>query len=123
MPQSARDSLLSEIYGLAPSLSGVQLKRLVFIYAFGQSLHYAIWVRLLAEVDRPSSVPKPFRVQLQLLRQDFGRALYPVAALCVAAAFVLGFGGSAARETYFALGFFHFALEGAALTRLAVGRG
>lgn len=119
IPASARDSLLSEIYGLAPNLDGDRLKRLVFIYAFGQSLHYAVWIRLMPEVDRVTPVPKPLRAQLALLRRDFGRAFLPMVVLCIAAAILLLLGGGAARETYFALGFFHFALEGAALARLA----
>ena len=120
VPEAARDSLLSEIYGLSPSSSGVVLKRIVFLYAFGQSLHYVIWVRLMPELDRTTPVHKPFAVQLQLLRRDFGRAAMAVVAVCGGAAVLMLAGGGAAREAYFALGFFHFTLEAAALTRLAL---
>jgi hypothetical protein len=41
-----------------PGAGAAVFHRALFLYAFGQSLHFAVWLRLLPDVDRPSPTPK-----------------------------------------------------------------
>ena len=49
--------------------------RLMLAYVFGQSLHYSIWLRCVAEQNLSRPIPVTFRQTLGLLKQDFGRKL------------------------------------------------
>jgi len=91
----------------------------LFLYAFGQSLHFAVWLRLMPEVDRPARVPKPLRRALAEFRMDFGRWAWPLLAVAAVSVVLLFAGGGPAREAYFALTYFHVGLEAAALARRA----
>jgi hypothetical protein len=124
-PGSAVDAIWQEVRGtlLTDSrASELVLRRVLFLYAFGQSLHYAVWLRLMPEVDRPSPVPQSFRRALELLRRDLGPWVVPALLLCLAATVAMLAGGFAARHTYFTLVSFHMGLEAAALTRLLLVR-
>jgi hypothetical protein len=115
-PRSAAASLVAEAAGSAfDGASGVTLRRWLVLYAFGQALHFAIWLRLVPDIERDARVPHTFRHALRLFRADFGRWAQPVLIACVAAAPLLLVGGGRAREAYFALGYFHVGLEAAAL--------
>jgi hypothetical protein len=87
------------------------------LYAFGQSLHYMVWLRLMPEIDRGTPTPSSFRRAFQSLKQDFGSWTLPVLGLCAVSCTAMLFGGQPAREAYFALAYFHIGLEGAGLTR------
>lgn len=91
--------------------------RMLVLYAFGQSVHYAVWVRLVPELDRPSPVPWSFRRGLEALRRDAGPWAVPALVACAAGTVWLLRGGAPARETYFALVYFHMGLEAAGFTR------
>jgi hypothetical protein len=120
-PRHSAASILAEAGASAwPSATGAMFHRALFLYAFGQSLHFAIWLRLMPELDRATRVPKPFRRQLADLRLDFGRLATPLLWLCAGGGILLLFGSGAAREVYFALTYFHVGLEGAALLGLAL---
>jgi hypothetical protein len=123
-PRGAGPSILAEALGsgfrhspLPPGASAALFHRALFLYAFGQSLHFGVWLRLMPELDRRAPAPKPWRRALADLRVDFGR-LTPALLWLTAAAVVLIFvGGGAARNAYFALTYFHVGLEAAALAR------
>lgn len=115
-PRSAAASIVAEAAGSAlDGASAPALRRALFVYAFGQSLHFAIWLRLVPELDRAAPVPQPFRRALALFEADFGRWARLLLVACVVAAPLILVGGGAAREAYFALGYFHVGLEAAAL--------
>ena len=67
---------------LAPGVEEPWGTRLVLLFAFAQSVHYAIWLRLVPEEDRERETPRTFAASLRAFRQDSG-------AWVVAAAFVL----------------------------------
>ncbi len=122
-PRSAGGSLVAEaITAGLPTPSAAVFHRALFLYAFGQSLHFAAWLRLMPDVDWVSPTPKPFRRARAQLRADFGRFTTPLLVLAAAAMAYLLLGGGRAREAYFALSYFHVGLEGAALARLCFGR-
>ena len=121
-PRSASGSIVAEaITAGLPHPTAVVFHRALFVYAFGQSLHFAAWLRLLPDVERNSPTPKTFRRALADFRADFGRFTTPLLVLTAAAILLLLLGGGRARETYFALSYFHVGLEGAALARLVFG--
>jgi hypothetical protein len=117
-PRSAAASIVAEAAGSAVDGAGaIVLRRALFLYAFGQALHFAIWLRLVPEVERAAKVPSSFRRALALFEADFGRWARPLAVACIVAAPLLLLGGGVAREAYFALTYFHVGLEAAALAR------
>ena len=83
------------------------------LYAFGQSAHYLIWLRLMPEDDRPSPTPRSFTQSLRALHADVGGPLLWLALLGAIAlvfwAFSHGIGN--ARDRYIDLAFFHGYLE------------
>ena len=122
-PRSAATSIALEATGASlDGLGAIGFRRALFLYAFGQSLHFAMWLRVMPEVDRPSPMPWTWRRALVVLREDFGRWTLPLIVLSVLSVPVILIGGGAARESYFALTYFHFGLEGAALARLTLVR-
>jgi hypothetical protein len=118
MPTRAYGAILAELQATAFGAGERWLQRAVFVYALGQALHYAVWLRLMPELDRPTPVPKPFRVQLAAWRADLGRWWWPSLALVVIAGLAMLLGQGAARQLYFTLSFFHVGLEAAALLAL-----
>lgn len=57
---------------LAPGVSGDWKSRLVLIYAFAQSAHYVVWLRLIPEDDRPRTAPRGFVSSYRALVKDVG---------------------------------------------------
>lgn len=102
---------------LAPGLAPDPALRLVLCFAFAQSVHYLIWLRLIPEDDRPRPTPRSFRASLRALRADFGDV--PLVACGLAAAAIVAwsvFDLAAARHGYLRLAYFHGHLELAAVT-------
>jgi hypothetical protein len=121
-PRSAARSIVLEAAGASlADLGSVGARRLLFLYAFGQAIHFAVWLRLVPEVERPAPVPHTFRRALALLRADLGRWTTPVLVGCALAAPLILVGGGRAREAYFALTYFHIGLEAAVLVGMAAG--
>jgi hypothetical protein len=117
-PRSAAASIVAEAAGSAFDGAGATvLRRALFLYAFGQALHFAIWLRLVPELERASKVPHSFRRALALFEADFGRWARPLLVVCVASVPLILLGGGLAREAYFALTYFHVGLEAAALAK------
>jgi hypothetical protein len=122
-PRGAARSIVAEAVGSAlPHASMAVFRRALFLYAFGQSLHFAVWLKLLPEVDRQAPVPKPFRRAFLDFAADFKAWALPLLVLAPCAVGTMLMGGGVARELYFALTYFHVGLEAAALARIGLGR-
>lgn len=127
MTRPSRDSLYDAdvlVATLAPLADPVLAVRAALAFAFAQSVHYAVWVRLVPEEDRPRPGLRSFASSLRALVADLGRPLVTVAALvtvglaawaCVSLA--------AARDGYLRLAIFHGPLELGAATLLLLERG
>lgn len=116
--QTGPDSVVNLVGFDTHALSAIALSRSLVLYAFGQAMHYAVWLRLMPEVDRPSPVPYSFRRALEVLRKDL-RGFTPAAlAVCAGSMVLMLAFGNDARQLYFSLVYFHIGLEAAAFTRL-----
>jgi hypothetical protein len=108
---------------LAPGVRGQLAGRLVLLFAFAQSVHYAVWLRLVPEEDRAQPTTRSYRASLRALQHDFGA--WP---LRIAFALALAIAGwalldvRAARAGYLQLALFHGHLEAAALMLLVLER-
>jgi hypothetical protein len=69
---------------LAPFLTDNWSQRVVILYAFLQSFHYCIWIKLLPEDARKQPSPQSFRKSIIALQQDFSAA----GILCIAASMI-----------------------------------
>lgn len=58
----------------APQIPAPFGARLVLLFAFAQSVHYAVWIRLIPEEDRPRETPRTWAATLRALREDVGWA-------------------------------------------------
>jgi hypothetical protein len=86
--------------------------RLVLVFAFLQSVHYGVWLRLVPEEDRPRAAPRPWRATWRALVEDFGAPLlvsFLLLALAVVAAGLVDL--PRARLGYLQLAAFHGYLE------------
>lgn len=86
--------------------------RLVLVFAFLQSVHYSVWLRLVPEEDRPRAAPRPWRATWRALVEDFGQPLlvsFLLLALAVAVAGLVDL--PRARLGYLQLAVFHGYLE------------
>jgi hypothetical protein len=95
--------------------------RFLLMYAFAQSMHYTIWLRLIPEEDRERHTPRTFVQSYRALREDLGLwvlALFVLFALLIAGwAFV---DLSAARMNYLEIARFHGYVELAIASLLIV---
>jgi hypothetical protein len=90
--------------------------RTVLFFAFAQSVHYAVWLRLVPEDDRGREAPRSFTSSFRALRFDLGAWL--LAGAVVTAVALLGWALvdlPAARNGYLRVAAFHGYLELAAL--------
>ncbi len=55
-----------------PLEDGVLAARLVLVFAFLQSVHYGVWLRLIPDEDRARPAPRTFRASWAALEADFG---------------------------------------------------
>ncbi len=108
---------------LAPGLRPDVGLHLVLSFAFLQSVHYALWLRLIPEDARARPAPRPFHASWEALRRELGAPLLAVAgllALGIAAWGALDLPG--ARLGYLQLAAFHGYLELAAGSWLVLER-
>lgn len=99
----------------APGLGATAAIRLVLSFAFLQSVHYAMWLRLVPEDARARPAPRPFQASWRALVADFGApALAVVLALAVGLAAWGALDLVQARWGYLRLAGFHGYLELAA---------
>lgn len=109
-------SFTEHAQALAPHAPPVLALRLVLAFAFLQSVHYGVWLRLIPEDDRPRAAPRPWRATWRALVADFGvvpLSLFAALALGIAVWGVVDL--TEARLGYLRLAVFHGYLE------LAVG--
>lgn len=91
-----------------PTLAG----RLVLSFCFLQSVHYAVWLRLVPDDARPRPAPRTFAASWHALVADFGLApLLVFVALTLGLAVWGAFTLSGARLGYLQLAAFHGYLE------------
>lgn len=108
---------------LAPGVAAPWAMRLVLLFAFAQSVHYGVWLRLIPEDDRPQQTPRTFRASARALQADLGTPLL-VGAVIIALGISLWsvFDLAAARDSYLRMALFHGYLELIAATWLFVER-
>lgn len=100
---------------VAPFTTPTLGARVVLSFAFLQSVHYALWLRLVPEDARARPAPRPFRETWRALARDFGQPLlwaFVALWLFIAAWGVVSLAG--ARLGYLQLAAFHGYLELAA---------
>jgi hypothetical protein len=105
---------------LAPGWSEPLASRMVVLFAFAQSIHYAVWLRLVPDDDRERPTPRTFRASYVALRGDLGSILLGLAAfsaLGVIAWALVDLGE--ARAGYLRAAIFHGHLELVALALVA----
>ncbi len=111
------------VAGAAPGVSGPWAQRLVLSFAFMQSVHYGVWLRLVPDDLRHRAAPRPFKASWAALRAELG--VWPLAGFTLAALAIAAWGAldlHGARLGYLRLGAFHGYLELAVLAFFAVGR-
>jgi hypothetical protein len=107
---------------LAPWTTSTAAVRMVVLFAFAQSVHYAIWLRLVPEEARTRPSPRPFRSSYRALRSELGiwlLVLATVAALALAVWATMDLWS--ARDGYLRAAIFHGHLELAAAALLFAG--
>lgn len=107
---------------LAPMVGPELGSRIVLLFAFAQSVHYGIWLRLVPEDARDRPSPRTFRSSYRALVADLGVFLLAGAALCALALAVWAMVDLAhARAGYLRFAIFHGHLELAAGALLFAG--
>lgn len=98
---------------LAPNASVETTARLVSFFAFAQSVHYLVWLRLIPEEDRPQTTPRSHVQSLRALLADIGLpfAFAALAAFFVIVAIALVGHPSLARDVYLGVAYGHGHLE------------
>jgi hypothetical protein len=113
-------SLGELVVQIAPTRDPSLGLHLVLLYAFAQSVHYAVWLRLVPEDARPRTAPRSFSSSFRALRADLGG---PVLAISLVSALALAgwavFDLCAARDGYLRAAQFHGHLELAAIAFFA----
>jgi hypothetical protein len=114
----------ASLFTLAPLSDPVWAMRLLLVFAFAQSMHYAVWLRLVPEVDRERQGIRSFTSSFRALRADVGRPVLVASGVLAAAILLWSFRSlEAARLGYLRLAMFHGPLElGAATLLLLEGR-
>lgn len=101
---------------LAPGMAAPWARRLLALYAFGQAVHYAVWLRLVPDEDRERATPRSFRASWRALAADVGPVV--LAGAIVALVFFAAWGvfdASRAQGAYLRSASFHGHLEIVAL--------
>ncbi|MCA9562624.1 MAG: hypothetical protein KC561_04000 [Myxococcales bacterium] len=109
---------------LAPGARPELALRLVLLFAFAQSVHYTIWLRLVPEEARPQRTPRTFVRTYRALVEDFGRPMLVIFAVVATAVAIWATVDLAqARSGYLRMAIFHGHIElvAAALLWMRVG--
>jgi hypothetical protein len=107
---------------LAPGATIATTARLVSFFAFAQSVHYVVWLRLVPEDDRPQPTPRSYVQSTRALVADIGRPVAIVAlavfvGICIIALARL----SLARDVYLGIAYGHGHVEIVAAAWLVSG--
>ena len=101
-----------QVWRLSPGVGPELGLRLVLLFCFMQSLHYAVWLQLLPDEDRARATPSTFRASHAELRRDLGRfGLWLAVALALGLAAWAAYDLMRASAGYFRLARFHGHLE------------
>ena len=101
-----------QLWRVAPGVPPELGLRLVLLFCFVQSMHYAVWLHLLPDEDRRRATPPTFRASYEELRRDLGDVGLLVAGLLtvgVAAWAIVDL--AQADRGYFRMARFHGHLE------------
>jgi hypothetical protein len=99
-------------YQLAPFAEPEIATRWVLAFAFAQSVHYTIWLRLVPEEDREREGPRGFASSYRALVADLGKPIVWATALgTLGLAIWAAFDLVAARSGYLRFAVFHGQLE------------
>jgi hypothetical protein len=95
----------------------------VVAYAFGQALHYFIWLKAIPDQAHDRQTPTTFRQSFHLIRSEYGKsALIAIIATCLVGAGIWLFMElQTARQVYFCIAAYHGYLEMALLTIIIAG--
>lgn len=100
------------VESITPNLDPTLAGRLVLSFCFLQSVHYAVWLRLVPDDARPRPAPRTFAASWNALVADFGLPpLLVFVALCLALAVWGAVSLPQARLGYLQLATFHGYLE------------
>lgn len=117
------DSADRQLWRLAPGLAPMQGMRLVLLFCFMQSVHYAMWLQMIPDEERRRSTVMTFRASIRDLHADFDRvALYVFVILAVGLIGWASFDMLAAGRGYFRMARFHGTLEVMAAALLILER-
>ncbi|MBV1858891.1 MAG: hypothetical protein KUG77_10805, partial [Nannocystaceae bacterium] len=117
------DSADRQLWRLAPGLAPMLGMRLVLLFCFMQSVHYAMWLQMIPDEERRRSTVMTFRASLRDLERDFDRvALLVLAVLAVGLLLWASFDMLAADRGYFRMARFHGTLEVMAAVLLVLER-
>ncbi|MGH1341901.1 MAG: hypothetical protein ACRBN8_10140 [Nannocystales bacterium] len=117
------DSADRQLWRLAQGLAPMLGMRLVLLFCFMQSVHYAMWLQMIPDEERRRSTVMTFRASAQDLERDFDRvALWVIAALAAALIAWACFDMLAAGQGYFRVARFHGTLEVMAAVLLILER-
>ncbi len=120
---AAGDSADRQLWRLAPGLAPMLGMRLVLLFCFMQSVHYAMWLQMIPDEERRRSTVMTFRASLRDLERDFDRvALIVLAVLSVGLVVWASFDMLAAGRGYFRMARFHGTLEVMAAVLLILER-
>jgi hypothetical protein len=109
--------LRHHLQSLTGGLEGPLALRLVLLFAFAQSVHYGVWLRMVPEDDRDRPTPRSFRASWRALVTELGPVLpwLAITATLALASWAL-IDLAAARTGYLRFASFHGFLELALLT-------
>ncbi len=109
------------IQELAPAGSGVVGLHLVLAFAFAQSVHYGVWLRLIPEDDRPRPGIRSFASSFRALQADVGTWLILLTGISCAVVVIWALlDVGVARHAYLRVAGFHAYLEAAVVALLVI---
>lgn len=123
---AAEDSAGRQLWRLAPGVDPTLGIKLVLLFCFMQSVHYAMWMQMIPDEDRSRATVTTFRATVAGLEHDLGRVgLLVLACLSVSIGVWACWDLMEAGRGYFRMARFHGHLEVMAATVLlleGVGR-
>lgn len=108
-------AMAHEMWRLAPGFAPKVAFRLVLVFAFLQSVHYAIWLRVIPEVARERAGMRSFRSSYRAVVGELGRPIVILALVAIVA--LLGWAAFDARHavaSYLRVSLIHSYIEIAA---------
>lgn len=105
-------TLDDQAYVFAPPSFGIYSLHALVLFAFAQSVHYGVWLRVMPEDARPSHTPRSFAQSARALVADVPWPIVAAAVLGTAGIAVWAVADlAAARDGYFRFAYFHGYME------------